>query len=69
MEQIRIPKREFINFERAVQQTNWVDILNRNNAEADCKLFATKLGNLVKEFTQKVKNKEKNKNNTLPWIQ
>lgn len=68
MEQPRIPKREFVHFERAVQQTNWADILNRNSVEADCKLFTTKLGNLVNEFTRKTRNKGKNKNNTLPWL-
>ena len=68
MEQLRIPKREFVNFERAVQQINWVDILNRNGVEADCRLFATKLDDLLEEFTRKVKNRDKNKNNTLPWL-
>lgn len=54
MEQFRIPKNEIDNFQRAVQQTTWSNILG-SNVEEVSKMFATKLQSLVKEFSRNVK--------------
>lgn len=66
VEQLRIPKNEMDNFQKAVQQTNWTDIFTGNNIEEVSRMFSTKLQNLVKEFTRKVKGKKKV--NALPWL-
>lgn len=52
-----------MNFERALQQTDWENMLTGSNVEANCKLFSTELQHLVEEFNRKVKNR-KNKQYT-----
>lgn len=55
------------NFETALKQINWSNILSSKEVENSCKTFLTTINKVMSSFTRKVQYKPRHKN-TLPWL-
>lgn len=63
----KIPKKEMINFENAINQIDWSDLLTSEDIENSCSTFLTTINEIRITFTRKVKHKYGQKR-TLPWL-
>ncbi len=65
--QFRIPKNDVCEFEKAIKNINWNELISGTNVDVDTHVFLSTIQNTTKLFLKKSKFKGASKY-TLPWI-
>lgn len=63
----RIPKNEMSNFETALKQIEWSNLLSCEDIDSSCNTFLTTINKVLSSFTRKVQCNTRKKN-ILPWL-
>lgn len=65
--QFRIPKSDVCQYENAIKNINWNELLLGTNVDADTHVFLSTIQKITKQFLKKNKSKSDSKY-TLPWV-